>query len=375
MRKLSLIPALFLLAACEGVGGSQPIDVNKFFASLEGPKIATVQDTLLESAKNAEKMGDFKGAAQLYQQVLEKHPDDKDILLSLADAYRRSGDHARAIAVYDNLLLKDSGNAAAKEGKGLALMAKGDFDTPVALLDQAAKADPTRWKTLNALGILFTTRNMHKEAQQYFDAALKQSPGNPSILNNMGLSQAMNRQFDEAANSLMQASALTASNSVDRKRIDLNLALVYAISGKLDEANDIAEQYFTGPVLDNNKGLYAHLAKDDQMAKAYLNMALTESKVFYQKAWNNLQQISTTSAPPPKHSDVTIYTPSAEPPPAPAAAPAPAPAEKAPVKKKTAAKKKTKSKPKPKAVPKTDDDIAAMATAPAQDPVPDSPIP
>ena len=70
MRKLSLIPALFLLAACEGVGGSQPIDVNKFFASLEGPKIATVQDTLLESAKNAEKMGDFKGAAQLYQHTL-----------------------------------------------------------------------------------------------------------------------------------------------------------------------------------------------------------------------------------------------------------------------------------------------------------------
>jgi hypothetical protein len=39
-------------------------------------------------------------------------------------------------------------------------------------------------------------------------------------------------------------------------------------------------------------GLYAHLAKDDQMAKSYLNMALTESKTYYGKAWENLEAVS-----------------------------------------------------------------------------------
>jgi hypothetical protein len=72
----------------------------------------------------------------------------------------------------------------------------------------------------------------------------------------------------------------------------LNLALVYASAGKLPEARKIAEAYLSGPSLNNNLGLYAHLAKDDNLAKSYLNMALTESKTYYGKAWDNLEAIN-----------------------------------------------------------------------------------
>jgi hypothetical protein len=84
---------------------------------------------------------------------------------------------------------------------------------------------------------------------------------------------------------------------MDRKRIDLNLSLVYAVAGKQDEARAVAERYFSGPTLSNNLGLYAHLANDDEMAKAYLNMALTDSKTFYERAWDNLQTINSSSTP------------------------------------------------------------------------------
>ena len=224
----------------------------------------------------------------------------------------------QALQIYDELIKQDAGNLAAKEGKGLALMGKGDFDTPGTILGEVVKADPTRWKSLNALGILFTTRNMQPEAQQYFQAALKYNPGSSSVINNMGLSQAMERKYDAAIATLTQAAGLAGSGTPQRQRIDLNLALVYASAGKLDDARAMAEKYYSGAALNNNLGLYAHLAKDDQMARAYLNMALTESKTFYERAWNNLQDIGggEPDAPAPAATTPVITDLDIPPPPA-----------------------------------------------------------
>ena len=294
MKIRPILLTALLLGACNG--SVEPVDSQKFLGGLDGPKVPTIADALTESAQNAEKNGDFKQASQIYQQIAEKHPDDKDIQLALADSYRRGGEIDKALQVYDLIIIKTPDMVAAKEGKGLALIAKSDFDTPVKLLEDVLQADPKRWKTLNALGILFTTRNLHTEAQQYFAEALKYHPDSPTVLNNMGLSQALNHQFDEAIATLNKASSLSASGSLERKRVDLNMALVCAAAGKLDDAKAIAEQYLTGAALNNNLGMYAHLAKDDQMSKAYLNMALTESKVFYEKAWDNLQDVSGSSA-------------------------------------------------------------------------------
>lgn len=290
MRKILTLTATLLITGCQG--GAMPIDGQKFLSSLEGPKVPTVQDSMLEAAKAAEAQGHFQQAAQLYRQVLEKRPDDKEVLLPLADAYRRAGDNDRAMAVYDMLLKKDAGNAGAKEGKALTLMAKGDYDTPAALFQEVMKEEPGRWKTLNALGILFTMRGMQPEAQQYFEAALKSRPGSATVMNNLGLSQALGRDNESAVATLLKASSLSEEAS-QRKRIDLNLALVYAIEGKVDDARAIASNYYSGAALDNNIGLYAHLAKDDKLARTYLNMALSESKVFYERAWDNLQALGT----------------------------------------------------------------------------------
>lgn len=290
-------PALLLLAltACDENGGMLPIDGQKLLSSFDGPKITTMQDSQVEAAKAAERNDDFAGAAQIYQQVLEKSPEATDVALLYSDSLRRSGDYDKAIGIYDNILARDSSNLSAKEGKGLALMAKGDFETPTSLFDDVLKADGKRWKSLNGMGILFVTRGLYPESMKYFEEALKQSPTNTSIMNNLGLSQALNKQYDPAIASLTKASGQTSLNSLSRKRIDLNLALVFASAGKLDDARKIAETYLSGPSLNNNLGLYAHLAKDDGLAKSYLNMALTESKTYYSKAWENLESINSVT--------------------------------------------------------------------------------
>lgn len=282
---------LMLLSACDQNGGSMPIDAQSFLSRLDGPKIPTMQENQIAAAKTAEKNDDFAQATQIYQQILERDPDTTDVVQLLADSLRRGGEYDKAISIYDGILTKDESNVAAKEGKALALMAKGDFESPTILLEEVLKVDGNRWKSLNAMGILFVTRGLYPDSMKYFDQALKQSPDNVAVMNNLGLSQALNKQYDVAVDTLLKASTLSTLGSSGRKRIDLNTALVYASAGKLDESRRIAEQYLSGPSLNNNLGLYAHLAKDDSLAKSYLNMALTESKTYYEKAWDNLEAL------------------------------------------------------------------------------------
>lgn len=287
---------LLLLSACDQNGGALPLDAKSFLSGLDGPKIPTMQENQIAAAKNAEKNEDFAQASQIYQQILEKDPETNDVIQLLADSLRRNAEYDKAISVYDGIIAKDPGNAAAKEGKALALMAKGDFETPTVLLEEVLRVDGKRWKSLNAMGILFITRGLYPDSMKYFEEALKQSPNNIAVMNNLGLSQALNKQYDLAVDTLLKASAQSTVGTTGRKRIDLNLALVYASAGKLPESRKIAEQYLSGPSLKNNLGLYAHLAKDDSLAKSYLNMALTESKTYYEKAWDNLEALNNTES-------------------------------------------------------------------------------
>jgi|CXWL01.1.fsa_nt_gi Flp pilus assembly protein TadD len=288
-----VLPVLFIvfLSACDQNGGAMPIKGRDLLSSFDGPKIPSMQENQITEAKNAEKNEDFTKASQIYQQILEKDPETTDVVQLLADSLRRSGEYDKAISVYDGLIAKDDTNILAKEGKALALIAKGDFETPTALFEDVLRVDGKRWKSLNGMGILFVTRGLYPESMKYFEEAMKQSPTNTSVMNNFGLSQALNKQYESAIGTLSKASAQSSINSSARKRIDLNLALVYASAGKLDEAKKIASLYLSGPSLNNNLGLYAHLAKDDGLAKSYLNMALTESKTYYGKAWENLETI------------------------------------------------------------------------------------
>lgn len=299
MRNVIIISVLciqaLLLASCGG-GPDSIIDGKKFLAQLtQGPQVPKIEDALLDTARMAEQQGRYDQAISLYRQLLDKYPEHTEIALALADCYRKDGQYQQAVTMYDGILQQEPSDLDAKEGKGLALLSMGDFETPGTLFGDVLKEEPDRWKSLNALGILFTTRGMQPEAQQYFHEALKYHPGSVTPLNNLGLSQALERKYDEALKTLSAASDAAQRDSMQRKRVDLNMALIYAIMNRLDDARLIASNYYSGPELENNMGIYSILANDDAMARAYLNMALSNSKVFYEKAWNNLQGLNNPS--------------------------------------------------------------------------------
>ncbi len=282
--------ALLFLTACNSHGGvTGEADPQKYLASLDGPDVQGIDATLLKSARASEANDDFGRAANYYKQLSDKNPAKIEYKLALAEAIRRSGEPAQALPFYDAVLAQQPTLPAAQEGKALALMERGDADAAERMFTALRTSGTGGWRTCNALGILTASHQSPSAALPYFDEALHFSPGNPSILNNLGLTQALDRHFDVATANLLKATQASEAKPTTRRQIELNTALVYAASGQVDKAEIIAKRYFEGAALQNNMAFYAHMAQDDQLARTYLDMALSQSKTFYQRAWNNLQ--------------------------------------------------------------------------------------
>lgn len=296
MRRVSIAMTWAAMSvALVGCGDSRllpgiiPDDMIK---QMGGPDVKGMDATMLDSAKAAERLGDYRKASVYYRQLADKSPDKISYQMAYGDSIRRVGDFDQAIKAYDKVLAKAPRNAAAKEGLGLALLSSGDYDRAGNALSEVMQLDRKRWRTLNGLGLLFVAQGMHEEALSYFTEALEHSSNNVSVLNNAGLSLAIQKKFDDAVEALELASSLTARDEkAVREQIEMNLALVYGIMGDMGKAQTVASRHMDEAALNNNMGIYAHLSKDDVLARSYLNMALSGGK-HYEKAWKNLESIS-----------------------------------------------------------------------------------
>lgn len=289
---ISIPVMLFMLSACDVLPKDRTEEINK----LPAPAVGGLADTLKTQAEQAAAGGDYTRAAQTYKQLVDKEPQNRDYALAFADSLRRSGNHQAAVNSMNAYIAANPKDAVALETRGLSLMSLGSIVEAGKDFEAALAVDPTRWRTLNAVGVLFTMKNKVKEAIAYFDESLVHNPDNASALNNRALALAMDGRYEESVESFQRTRHNLRIGSPDMKQVDMNLALVYAISGKLDDAERVASQYLSKAALYNNMAVYAQLSKNPQLSRSYLDMALTQSPVYYERAWKNLGAIPDNAA-------------------------------------------------------------------------------
>lgn len=303
--------ASVVLAACSGPNPNmgrerlknamQPnTDTQKVLEELNGPNVGSVEDALAHNAEQAMANGQYKNAAQMYGQLVQKKPEEKKYQLAMADAMRRSGMYDEAAIQYKKLENDKQYGLDAKEGLGLSYLEDGEFDRAGDELAVVMEKDPKRWRTVNGIGILFTTKQMYPEARQYFQEATSLAPDNVSVKNNLALLEALDKNYPESIRIFTEAARQVGKRGEDRKKIDMNLALVYAITGDLDMAEATVKPHLNDAQRMNNMSYYAELQGDDALAKSYLNMALTKSDKYYEKAWKNLETLNTLKQNAPK---------------------------------------------------------------------------
>ncbi len=261
--KISLVSFLFILAAC-----SSELDL--------GPESSVAKD-LLAQAKQAHEKADFKREVELYTKIVELDKREETIL-EYAEALRASGNYTKSNEIYQDILSKNPASIGAMEGKALSLLSEGDFNDATTLLNEVVKRDATRWKSINAMGIIVALSGYPDQARDYFNTALMITDNNPVILNNLALALAFNGKYEEASDKLKQAIAVISPENPNYKRAEMNLSLIYGVMGRTTDSKDILEKYLPAEIADKNLTFYKMLAVNEKEAKEYLRKMLSGEK-------------------------------------------------------------------------------------------------
>jgi len=253
--RLLLLTFVLLLAACSGM--------------------SEIDRALLDQAQAYHQSGDYRKEAAIYHELLSDNPDNMDYIYKYAESARMSGQGDMAVRYYDKFLRANSTSLDAQEGKALALMGEGKYDDASQIFTDILQKDATRWKTINALGLISAAKGRIDQAMEYYGMALDVSPDNPNVLNNMGLSYALNGDYQNAAGILVQASGIAGEDTEKKRKIDMNLSLVYGLAGKTADAEKILKTYLPEDGVNQYLSLYSRLRADRKTALPYLNRALT----------------------------------------------------------------------------------------------------
>ncbi len=123
-------------------------------------------------------------------------------------------------------------------GKKLAQAGKSADALPI--LERAAASPDADWRLHSALGSTYDQQGLYDKAQAEYAKALALQPDELSVLNNMGMSHALQGNLKEAETVLRKASLLPKAGS--QPRIRQNLALVVGLQGRFEEARKIASE-------------------------------------------------------------------------------------------------------------------------------------
>ncbi|HNR75957.1 MAG TPA: hypothetical protein PKM48_02430, partial [Parvularculaceae bacterium] len=118
----------------------------------------------------------------------------------------------------------------------------------VRFLEKATELAPRDWRTFSAYGVALDQIGEHKVARAKYDMALVFSPGAPMLLNNKGLSYALDGDLEQAKQLLRAAASSRGADA----RIRQNLALVLAIKGEMREAERLARSDLPPQIADQN---------------------------------------------------------------------------------------------------------------------------
>jgi Flp pilus assembly protein TadD len=123
---------------------------------------------------------------------------------------------------------------------GKELLKLGRSDRALPMLEIAAADPSASWQTLSAVGSAYDQQGRYQLAREKYQAALKQSPDQPSVLNNYAMSFSLEGNLPKAESTLRDAMNKPGSQSF--QRIRQNLALVVGLQGRFDEARKIASE-------------------------------------------------------------------------------------------------------------------------------------
>ena len=133
-------------------------------------------------------------------------PGDKTALDQLLQALRALTRYSQAVAVMEAAAVKAPNDMEVLGAYGKALADAGQLQQAADVLSRSyTRRTPELVRHVNVQGSIADQLGDHTQAQKFYHDALKIAPGEPTILNNLGLSYALTKQLPLAEQVLRQA--------------------------------------------------------------------------------------------------------------------------------------------------------------------------
>ncbi|TKB58473.1 tetratricopeptide repeat protein [Ferrimonas aestuarii] len=221
IAKYALIPALILPLLLTGC------------ASTQAPKSSEV--TRLIKAQN------HQGLADYYQQQLQQHPDDPQILLALAQSFYDAGD-LESSEFYLNHLHRIDAEPTAQSLLllGKLLNRKQDYAAGIDALQRALALGQNSGDLWLQLGMAYTQTAQFEPAVEAFNQARLLGSDPLMVKNNLAMVEMAQGHYQQAAKLLEPL----YEQHPDNPQVQANLALAWAKSGELSRAHRLLRQLY-----------------------------------------------------------------------------------------------------------------------------------
>lgn len=145
-------------------------------------------DTLLfNQARSLQAKGEFNHAADLYQQLLKKHPSHLASRYNLARLWAEQGQWQLAITEFEQILNTEPSCTPACYNLAICWQAEQQDQKAMDYLKKTLGLDPQHGLAMQALGSLLLKQEKYAEAKAYLLSALEQSGHHADIYFNLGI--------------------------------------------------------------------------------------------------------------------------------------------------------------------------------------------
>jgi Flp pilus assembly protein TadD len=230
MRRLLYAVSALALAGCADIVGSvgMPATNGDGDASLSQSQAAVT----LRLARASRAADDLTSAISLYRQAASIKPVDPALMVELGDTLLEAKAYDDAIDVYSQIEANATVRTSALIGLAKAEIALAEPAKALKNLDLAQGSQPKDPRVLINRGVALDLLERHADAQACYRAVLATTPRHLSARNNLALSLALSGQFPEALDIITPM----ARSPGAPPRIRQNLAVIYGLMGKRDEA-------------------------------------------------------------------------------------------------------------------------------------------
>ncbi len=154
-------------------------------------KISPDSDIFDESRANLVvmlyKMGKKEDAKKFLVLSLKRKPYSRRLLLLLSEFYQDEGNLKEALKTLNLLLEKNPNDVEIMYKKGMVLERMGRVDEAISVMREILKLDPDNPSALNFIGYSYAERGKNlKEAKELIERALKKRPNDGYIMDSMG---------------------------------------------------------------------------------------------------------------------------------------------------------------------------------------------